>query len=130
MRDAAEQQARESATAAPSDDNGISSFVSDCVDACLMIADWLLDEERKPGTFEGFNLGTKSWETVDDLAKTMIEILDLGDVEFVHTGGERGWTGDVVKMLLDTSKIDAMGWTARVSFKDGITRYLETLKDA
>ncbi|HME53352.1 MAG TPA: SDR family NAD(P)-dependent oxidoreductase [Candidatus Lokiarchaeia archaeon] len=101
-------------------------FVSDCVDACTMIGEWLL-ETQKPGTYECFNLGTKTWETVDDLATTMIEVLGLGNVEFVHTGGERGWTGDVAKMLLDTSKIENLGWTARVSFKDGVKTYLDSL---
>lgn len=101
-------------------------FVSDCVDACIMIGEWLL-ETQNPGTYECFNLGTKMWETVDDLATTMIEILGLGNVKFTHTGGERGWTGDVAKMLLDTSKIENLGWTARVSFKDGVKAYLDSL---
>ena len=105
-------------------------YVSDCVDACTMIGDWLL-QTGKPGTYDCFNMGTKTWETVDDLATTMIEILGLGDVEFAHTGGERGWTGDVAKMLLDTSKIEAiMGWEPRMSFKDGVKKYLESLQDA
>jgi len=101
-------------------------YVSDCVNACIMTGAWI--EKQKPGTFEFFNLGTRKWETVTDLATTLVEILGLTNVKFEYTGGTRGWTGDVTKNLLDISKIEKLGWKPRVNFKDGLKKYLDSLR--
>ena len=100
-------------------------FVSDCVDACSMMGDWL--EKQKNGTFEFYNLGTRTCEVVNDLAKVMIALLGLKNVKLEYTGGARGWTGDVVKTMLDTTKIEQLGWKPRVEFKEGVKRYLKSL---
>nr|MDO8112849.1 GDP-mannose 4,6-dehydratase [Candidatus Sigynarchaeota archaeon] len=101
-------------------------YVMDCVNACTLTGEWLA--KQKPGTFDFFNLGTKSWETVTDLAKVMVEILGLKNVKFEYTGGNRGWTGDVAKNLLDISKVEKMGWKPKTSFKDGVKKYLDSLR--
>ncbi|MEX2680264.1 MAG: SDR family NAD(P)-dependent oxidoreductase [Candidatus Sigynarchaeota archaeon] len=101
-------------------------YVSDCVDACTLVGDWL--EKQDGGTFEAFNLGTRTCEVVDDLAKVMVDILGLKGVKFEHTGGARGWTGDVVKTMLDVTKLEKLGWKPRVEFKEGIKRYIDSLK--
>jgi UDP-glucose 4-epimerase len=101
-------------------------FVSDCVRACTMIGKWV--EQQKAGIFECFNLGPRTWETVTDLARVMVDILGLNDVKFEYTGGARGWTGDVMKNLLETSKIEKLGWKAEVKFKDGVKQYLDSLR--
>ncbi|MGB9635803.1 MAG: NAD-dependent epimerase/dehydratase family protein [Thermoplasmata archaeon] len=57
-----------------------------------------------------FNIGTDDWINVTRIAEIVVEELNLEDVKFKYTGGERGWSGDVPKMLLDTQKIRALGW--------------------
>ncbi|MBN2152838.1 MAG: GDP-mannose 4,6-dehydratase [Candidatus Lokiarchaeota archaeon] len=101
-------------------------YISDCVDACTLVGDWL--EKQAGGTFEAYNLGTRTCEAVTDLARLMVDILGLKDVKFEYTGGSRGWTGDVVKTMLDVSKIERLGWKPRVGFKEGVERYLASLK--
>jgi UDP-glucose 4-epimerase len=101
-------------------------FVSDCVRACTMIGKWV--EQQKAGTFDFFNLGPRTWETVTDLARAMVDILGLKDVKFEYTGGARGWTGDVMKNLLETSKIEKLGWKAEENFKAGVKQYLDSLR--
>ncbi len=101
-------------------------FVSDCIGACTLIGDWL--EKQKGGTFEAYNLGTRTCDAVTDLAKVMTDILGLKGVKFEYTGGARGWTGDVVKTMLDVSKIEQLGWKPLVGFRDGVKRYLDSLK--
>lgn len=100
-------------------------FVSDCIDACTLVGERL--GQLKAGTFEYFNLGPRTCETVTDLATIMVDLMGLKGVAFEYTGGERGWTGDVVKNLLETSKIEQLGWKPRVGFKEGIKRYLDSL---
>nr|MDO8087545.1 SDR family NAD(P)-dependent oxidoreductase [Candidatus Sigynarchaeum springense] len=101
-------------------------FVSDCIDACTLVGDWL--GKQNGGTFEAYNIGTRTCETVDDLAKVIIDILGLKGVKLEYTGGARGWTGDVVKTMLDVTKLENLGWKARVGFKEGVKRYIDSLK--
>jgi UDP-glucose 4-epimerase len=100
-------------------------FVADCVKAFLAVADWI--QEQKAGTYEYFNIGTESWESVSSLAETMISILGLEGVEFAYTGGFRGWVGDVAKMLLDINKIRFL-WQPETPFYDGVKAYLDSLQ--
>ncbi len=100
-------------------------FVSDCVGACTMVGEWL--GTQKAGKFEALNLGTRMCEVVTDLAMVMIGLLGLKNVKLEYTGGARGWTGDVVKTMLDTTKIEQLGWKPRVEFKEGVKRYLKSL---
>ncbi|MFX0099150.1 MAG: SDR family NAD(P)-dependent oxidoreductase [Candidatus Hodarchaeota archaeon] len=101
-------------------------YVSDCVDATILIGEWL--ERLDTGTFEYFNLGTPDWITVTELANIMVDVLGLKNVKFEYTGGQRGWVGDVKKVLLDISKIKALGWFPKVKIKDGIAKYITSLK--
>lgn len=76
-----------------------------------------------------FNLGHRDFMNVKDLAQIVIEELDLKDVKFEFTGGERGWLGDSPFVHLDTSKLCNKGWEAETSIEDGIRRTVRYLKD-
>ena len=55
--------------------------------------------------------------------------MGLKDVEFKFTGGVdggRGWKGGVKNMLLDTSKLESLGWKPKHNSKQAIT---ETIKE-
>ena len=45
-----------------------------------------------------------------------------------YTGGERGWIGDSPFIFLDTAKIRSLGWTPRLSIRDGIIKTLDYLQ--
>lgn len=100
-------------------------FVSDCVDASLLCAEKLSSQK---GTFDFYNLGAEGWHTVVELANCVVEAMHLSDVKFSYTGGAQGWVGDVAKMILDVSKLKALGWTPKVTFKEGINRYINWLE--
>lgn len=102
-------------------------FVDDCVHAAMLAGAWI--EAQPAGKYEYFNLGTPDWVSVTELASIMVDVLGLRGVSFSYTGGARGWTGDVVKNLLDTAKIErVLGWKPAVSLKEGVTRYLDALR--
>ena len=42
------------------------------------------------------------------------------DVDFIYSGGDRGWNGDVPKLLFNTDKIRSLGWSNRLSSLDAI----------
>lgn len=60
-----------------------------------------------------FNLGCATTTQVDKVAEIVIEEMELADVAIRHTGGQRGFPGDVPVLLLDTRKIGRLGWRAR-----------------
>jgi UDP-glucose 4-epimerase len=69
-----------------------------------------------------FNLGCEGATAVDDIATFVIAALGLRDVRVKHTGGERGWRGDVPQVRLDCSKMKSLGWEARFSSDRAVER--------
>ena len=77
--------------------------VSDCLDAMLTVL------ERASGPVATYNLGTRTTTSVDRIADIVSDELGC-DPTYEHTGGERGWVGDVPKMRLSIEKLSALGW--------------------
>jgi UDP-glucose 4-epimerase len=102
-------------------------YIDDCLDAIIMIGEWIRNQPL--GTYDFFNLGTKDWQSVTHLAEVMVGVMGLENVKFEYTGGKRGWKGDVVKNLLDISKIQKLGWNPKTSFKQGIKNYVASLEN-
>jgi UDP-glucose 4-epimerase len=60
--------------------------------------------------FDYFNVATEDYVTVLEIAKMVLEMLDLEKVTYNFTGGDRGWKGDVPVVRFDTRKIRERGW--------------------
>jgi len=60
-----------------------------------------------------FNLGCVTTTGVDSVAEIVREEMGLSDVKIQYTGGRRGFPGDVPVLMLDTRKIEHLGWRAR-----------------
>lgn len=97
-------------------------YISDCVKASMLVV-----EKHRKG-FDVFNIGSDDWITVNEIAKIVIKNLGLENVKIKYTGGDRGWPGDVPLMLLDISKIKALGWKPGVPIEKGIALYVDWLK--
>ncbi len=65
--------------------------------------------------FQVFNVATGDYITVNEIGRIAAETLGLNpdQVRFVHSGGNRGWKGDVPVVRLDTARIRATGWTCQ-----------------
>ncbi|MDD1719028.1 MAG: NAD-dependent epimerase/dehydratase family protein [Methanoregulaceae archaeon] len=89
------------------DGNQIKSYldVRECVRAMLFVAG------RTGAPVNTFNIGSEDWITVRRIAEIVVEEMDLPDVSFRYTGGERGWIGDVPKMQLSIGRLKTLGWT-------------------
>ncbi len=74
-----------------------------------------------------FNIGSRDKTTVSELATLVCKEL-LINPKFEYTGTPRGWVGDVKLMLLDTKKLEALGWEQKVSFEAGLAYYLAWLE--
>ena len=90
-------------------------LVEDCIDGMLFA--WERMDERQ---CDIYNLGTESTVNVTEIAQIVVEEMELSNVSFRYTGGERGWPGDVPKVVYDVGKIRALGWEARRSSADAV----------
>jgi len=96
-------------------------YVQDCIDAMLTV----LEQAHAPVNV--FNLGTTEYVTVNQSLGYICEALGLSP-ERHYTGGERGWIGDSPFILLDTSRVNALGWTPRLTIREGILKTLAFLQ--
>lgn len=97
-------------------------YVGDCLDAMLLA----MRKTRR--TLEIYNLGTDDYCEVDDSIGWICQHLGVNP-ERDYTGGERGWVGDNPFIFLDTQKIRALGWTPKLTIRDGVIRTLDYLRD-
>ena len=90
--------------------------VSDVVDAVLLAA------EHSSCGFAAYNVATGDHITVTEIAHLAAECagLDLQEVRFEYTGGDRGWKGDVPVVRLNTERIRALGWTCRANSREAL----------
>jgi UDP-glucose 4-epimerase len=93
-------------------------YIEDCVDAMLLLARRHVD-----GGTHVYNLGTAEVSTVDRSIELVSAHMGLRP-EVQYTGGPRGWVGDSPLILLDCSKLRALGWRPRLSIAQAIGRTL------
>jgi UDP-glucose 4-epimerase len=89
-------------------------MASECVEAIL----FGVAHANEP--LNVFNLGCEDSIDVTTIARLVCEAMRLEDVQFVYTGGEGGWPGDVPRFVLDVSAMKRLGWQARYSSRDAI----------
>jgi UDP-glucose 4-epimerase len=88
-------------------------YVQDCIDAIFTALD------RADGKVNIFNLGTDEYCEVNNSIGWICEHLGLHP-KLTYSGGERGWVGDSPFILLDCSKIRALGWRPRLTIKEAV----------
>jgi len=69
-----------------------------------------------------YNLSTADTVSVNEIARMVIEAMELSNVTLTYTGGERGWPGDVPQVGLDTSRMEALGWKPEHTSRDAVRR--------
>ena len=96
-------------------------YIQDCIDAMLLAI------EKSTDRFNIFNLGSQEYCQVNDSIRWINEYLGLSP-ELSYAGGERGWIGDSPFILLDTNKIQSIGWNPKVTIREGIIKTLSWLE--
>jgi UDP-glucose 4-epimerase len=98
-------------------------YIQDCIDAMLLTL------ERSTDSINVYNLGHEETCTVDDSLNLICEHLGVAP-QRQYSGGARGWVGDSPFILLDASKVRALGWVPKVTIRQGILRTLQYLMDS
>jgi UDP-glucose 4-epimerase len=96
--------------------------VQDCIDAMLTAL------ARAGGRVNVFNLGTDEYCHVRESIGWISSELGLSP-KLAYTGGERGWIGDSPFIFLDCRKIRALGWTPKLSIREGVLSTLRYLRE-
>ncbi|MEA2071911.1 MAG: SDR family NAD(P)-dependent oxidoreductase [Asgard group archaeon] len=98
-------------------------YVDDCVDAHLKAIDYSTKDH------EAFNIATSEGITVNEIADEIVSAMNLTNVTYNYTGGERGWAGDVRKAISDISKAkEKLDWKPQIPIKKGLEKYVNWLK--
>ncbi len=67
-----------------------------------------------------FNLGTDSITRVTDIARIVVEEMELPDVDITIQGTPRAWPGDQPKVHITVDKIQSHGWKTRRTSDDAV----------
>jgi len=92
-------------------------YISDAINATTFI--W----NRCRKGYYVYNVGNKDSITVMDIARIVVELMNLRNVEFYTTGGVdggRGWKGDVKYMLLSIEKLESIGWRPKYNSMESV----------
>ena len=95
-------------------------YVKDLVEAIIMLT------TNMGGGEIVYNLSVNSpGTTVTRIAEIVAEGMNLKDVKFEYTGGDRGWKGDVPRFEYDISKVLSTGWNPKHTSDEAVKRTVE-----
>lgn len=97
-------------------------YVQDCIDAILHAVSHAQERTNV------FNLGTDEFCLVNDSVGWITSHLGLSPTLY-YSGGDRGWIGDNPFIFLDTARVRALGWRAKLTIREGIVRTLVWLAE-
>ena len=97
-------------------------YVIDCIDSIFFAL------ENSQESYQVFNIGSQDQIDVKTLAEIVSKEMGL-QPQFKFTGGDRGWKGDIPKMMLDITKIKQLGWAPKYGSEDAIRLTVREILD-
>jgi UDP-glucose 4-epimerase len=95
-------------------------YIQDCIDAMLKA----VETERDPVTI--LNLGADDYCEVSESIEWICERVGVRP-RLEYSGGNRGWVGDNPFILLDCSKMRALGWAPRYAIRESVEKTVDYL---
>lgn len=89
-------------------------YVKDLVDAIFLIR----KKARQPVNI--YNIGVETRTSVTEIANIICEEMGLKNVQYLYSGGEIGWKGDVPEFRYDLGKIHSLGWIPRYTSSEAV----------
>lgn len=96
-------------------------YISDVINAIDRI--W----KKEKNKISVYNLASDSTITVNEIAKIVIEEMNLKKTVIGHTKGDRGWKGDVPIIWLTNDKLNSLGWKCQYSSKEAVRKTIQVL---
>lgn len=97
--------------------------VSECVKAIMFVVN------NSNEAVNIFNVGSEDTINATEIGEVIVEEIGLENVEFTYTGGNRGWKGDVPRMLLGIEKLKTLGWNVEYSSARSVRETVHSLID-
>ena len=97
-------------------------YIQDCIDAILFAV------EKSKDKVSVYNLGTDEYCEVNNSIGWISERMGV-QPKLQYTGGDRGWICDNPFIFLDCSKIRSLGWTPKLSIREGVIKTVEYLME-
>lgn len=97
--------------------------VNDVLSAFLLITN---DVSDTPG-YEYYNVASEDALTVTEIADLACKHLNLDSVEYIYSGGNRGWKADVPYYRLNTSKIRKKGWINNLNSYEAVVDAINSM---
>lgn len=94
-------------------------YVTDCVGGMLH------GYHHSHHPIQVYNLSCTTTTTVTRIAELVTQEMNLHDVTFNYTGGDRGWKGDVPVFQLDPTSMNKLGWTATYTSDDAVRKAIQ-----
>jgi UDP-glucose 4-epimerase len=96
-------------------------YVQDCINAIV------LTMARATDKVNIYNLGVDNYCEINDSICWISQALGVSP-RLIYSGGDRGWIGDNPFIFLDTTKIRTLGWSPKLTIKEGVIKTVEFLK--
>lgn len=89
-------------------------FIDDCVDGIIFAF------EKSIEKINVFNISSGTTISVNKIAAIIQSEMKLDNVKLIHRGKSSGWIGDPLKIHLDVTKINSLGWNARFNSQQAV----------
>jgi UDP-glucose 4-epimerase len=93
------------------------------------VAAMVFAPEVSHDTFNVFNIGSEDWVSVKRIAELIAREMQLPDVLFRFTGGDRGWVGDVPMMRLSVDHLKSSGWEPGITSEESVKKAIRATLD-
>lgn len=97
------------------------------IHATDIVAAVLLAAARCNETFQAFNVSTPDALSVTEIADMVCSELQLKDVKYRYSGGDRGWKGDIPIVRLATDRIQALGWASKLNSRQAMLQAIREM---
>ena len=84
---------------------------------------------KQTTNLEVYNIGTNDYVTVRDIAKIVLNSLDLEDTKINYGEESFGWVGDVPIVSFSSEKIRSLGWKNKYTTYKAIERAIQFVKN-
>lgn len=104
-------------------------YVSDCIDAMFAGLQVTGTRAVEKGAHI-FNIGTSEMTSVKQIAELVCGAMDVSPAfrfTSASDGSKGGWIGDVPVMLLDTSRLNNLGWKQRYTSEEAVNKAIQDL---
>ncbi len=96
-------------------------YVTDIINAIRNVQQNFLKE------YSYYNVSTLDYISVKEIADITTEVLNLENIKYEFTGGNRGWKGDVPVVRLNSEKIRNTGWTNEYTSAEAIRKSVKSI---